>query len=63
MKRLMLQCLEQKHQDLFLAYVAYKKFKVYQMDVKLAFLNGELEEEVYTKQFEGCPLIDNKDTI
>lgn len=32
---------------LFLAYVAHKKFKVYQMDVKLAFPNGQLEEEVY----------------
>ena len=30
-----------------LAYVAYKGFKVYQMDVKSIFLNGILEEEVY----------------
>ena len=30
-----------------LAYVAYKGFKVYQIDVKSAFLNGILDEEVY----------------
>ena len=33
-----------------LAYPAYKGFKVYQMDVKSAFLNGILEEEVYIEQ-------------
>ena len=30
-----------------LAYAAHKGFKVYQMDVKYAFLNGILHEEVY----------------
>jgi hypothetical protein len=32
---------------LILAYECYKIIKVYQMDVKSKFLNGELEEEVY----------------
>ena len=32
---------------MFLALATHSNFKVYQMDVKSAFLNGELEEEVY----------------
>jgi hypothetical protein len=28
----------------------YRKFEVYQMDVKSSFLNGNLEEEVYIEQ-------------
>ena len=35
---------------MFLAFAAHSNFKVYQMDVKSAFLNGELEEEVYVEQ-------------
>ena len=27
---------------IFLAFACYKKIKVYQMDIKLAFLNGDL---------------------
>jgi hypothetical protein len=38
---------------LLLDYACSKNVKVYQMDVKSAFLNGELEEEVYIEQPEG----------
>ena len=46
-----------------LAYVAYKGFNVYQMDVKSAFLNGILEEEVYIEQLEGFVDESNKDMV
>ena len=48
---------------MFLAYATNKNFEVYQMDVKLAFLNGEIEEEVYIEQLEGFPLIEEKDMV
>ena len=38
---------------MFLAFTTHSNFKVYQMDVKSAFLNGELEEEVYVEQPPG----------
>nr|GFC49134.1 retrovirus-related Pol polyprotein from transposon TNT 1-94 [Tanacetum cinerariifolium] len=38
---------------LFLAYAAHKDFTVYQMDLKTAFLNGILKEEVYVGQPPG----------
>jgi hypothetical protein len=44
---------------LLLAYACSKFFKVYQMDVKSSFLNGELEEEVYIEQLEGFKLSEN----
>ncbi|GJW87245.1 retrovirus-related pol polyprotein from transposon TNT 1-94 [Tanacetum coccineum] len=35
---------------IFVAYAAHKSFLIYQMDVKTAFLNGPLKEEVYVTQ-------------
>nr|GEU76340.1 retrovirus-related Pol polyprotein from transposon TNT 1-94 [Tanacetum cinerariifolium] len=35
---------------IFLAYAAYKNMVIYQMDVKTAFLNGNLREKVYVSQ-------------
>ena len=39
--------------EIFLALLCYKRFKLYEMDVKYAFLNGKLEEEVSIEQHEG----------
>ncbi|GKD90872.1 retrovirus-related pol polyprotein from transposon TNT 1-94 [Tanacetum coccineum] len=38
---------------IFVAYAAHKYFPIYQMDVKMAFLNGPLKEEVYVAQLDG----------
>jgi hypothetical protein len=38
---------------MLLAYAALKGFKLYQMDVKSAFLNGYIEKEVYVRQPPG----------
>jgi len=36
-----------------LALAALEDLKIHQMDVKTAFLNGELEEEIYMEQLQG----------
>ena len=38
---------------MLLAFVSHSNFKVYQMDVKSAFLNGEIDEEVNVEQPPG----------
>ena len=38
---------------IMLAIAAYYDYEIWQMDVKTAFLNGFLEEEVYMSQPEG----------
>jgi hypothetical protein len=49
--------------SLILAYACSKNVKVYQMDVKSSFLNGELEEEVYIEQPEGFQLSENTNYV
>ncbi|GJZ93206.1 retrovirus-related pol polyprotein from transposon TNT 1-94 [Tanacetum coccineum] len=38
---------------IFVAYAAHKNFPIYQMEVKTAFLNGPLKEEVFVRQPDG----------
>jgi hypothetical protein len=48
---------------MFVAYSCHNNFKVYQMDVKSTFLNGDLEEEVYMEKPKGFSLTDNPDYV
>nr|GEY07576.1 integrase, catalytic region, zinc finger, CCHC-type, peptidase aspartic, catalytic [Tanacetum cinerariifolium] len=48
---------------IFVAYVAHKSFPIYQMDVKMAFLNGPLKEEVYVAQPDGFIDPDHPDKV
>ena len=38
---------------MLIALAAIYGLEIHQMDVKIAFLNGELEEEIYIEQPEG----------
>jgi hypothetical protein len=38
---------------ILLVYATHHDFKLYQMDVKSAFLNGPIKEEIYVEQPPG----------
>nr|GEW38338.1 retrovirus-related Pol polyprotein from transposon TNT 1-94 [Tanacetum cinerariifolium] len=48
---------------IFLAFAAHKNMVVYQMDVKTAFLNGNLREEIYVSQSGGFVDPDNPNHV
>ncbi|GJW60415.1 retrovirus-related pol polyprotein from transposon TNT 1-94 [Tanacetum coccineum] len=52
---------ESLHQSL--AYAAQKSFPIYQMDVKITFLNGPLKEEVYDSQPDGFIDLDHPEKV
>nr|GFA19678.1 hypothetical protein [Tanacetum cinerariifolium] len=49
--------------QIFLAYATHKNMVVYQMDVKTAFLNGNLREDVYVSQPDGFVDPDNPNHV
>nr|GEW23829.1 copia protein [Tanacetum cinerariifolium] len=55
----LLQSLKLEALRIFLAYAAHKNMVVYQMDVKTAFLNGNMREKVYVSQPNGFVDPDN----
>ncbi|GJW90982.1 retrovirus-related pol polyprotein from transposon TNT 1-94 [Tanacetum coccineum] len=48
---------------IFLAFAAHMNMVVYQMDVKTAFLDGNLREEVYVSQPDGFVDLDNPNHV
>ncbi|OMO69325.1 Integrase, catalytic core [Corchorus capsularis] len=48
---------------LLLALAAQKSWKIFQLDVKSAFLNGFLEEEIYVEQPEGFVVKGSEDKV
>ncbi|GAA0159622.1 transmembrane signal receptor [Lithospermum erythrorhizon] len=48
---------------MILSIAAHKNWKIYQLDVKSAFLQGEIEEEVYVSQPPGFEVIGKEDHV
>jgi len=43
--------------------VAIKDLELEQLDVKIAFLNGDLEEQIYMKQLEGFKVVGKENNV
>nr|GEX66504.1 opie2a pol protein [Tanacetum cinerariifolium] len=48
---------------IFISYAAHKSFPIYQMDVKMTFLDGPLKQEVYVAQPDGLVDPDHPDKV
>lgn len=48
---------------LLVAFAAFKQFTLYQIDVKSAFMNANMKEEVYVKQSPGFESIEFLDYV
>jgi hypothetical protein len=48
---------------ILLAFATSNRFKLYQMDVKSAFLNGAMQEEVYVRQPPGFESLKYPDRV
>lgn len=48
---------------LFLSIGAQKEWKIYQLDVKSAFLNGDLNEEIFVTQPKGFTVIGKENHV
>ena len=48
---------------MLISLVAHHSWKIYQLDVKSAFLKGILEEEVYVEQPEGFMVEGEEDKV
>jgi hypothetical protein len=47
----------------FMEFACFRNFKIYQMDIKSAFLNGTIEEEFYVEKPKGFMLTENQDYV
>ena len=63
LKRLFFPIARLEEIEMFLAFACFKNFKIYQMDVKSTFLNGDLEGKVYVEQSKGLTYQKKRDYV